>query len=1854
MDEARAAPAPQGPSSTATVTVPSIDLPKGGGAIRGIGEKFAANPVTGTGSMTVPIALSPGRSDFGPQLALSYDSGAGNGPFGFGWSLSLPAMTRKTDKGLPQYQDAAESDVFVLSGAEDLVPVLGPDGTRYRDDQTAPGYTIQRYRPRIEGLFARIERWTDTDGDVHWRSISKDNILTLYGKDCNSRIYDPNDPTRIFTWLICESRDDKGNAVLYEYQEEDGAGVDLSKPQERNRGDRDDPRRQTNRYLSHIRYGNRLPLLDSAGSRPRFLADLPPEQLRDAAWMFEAVLDYREQGAPVPTPTGLGDWTYRTDPFSSYRAGFEVRTTRLCHRVLMFHHFPDEEEVGNDCLVRSTDFRYSRPQAPTDRPAPITDPAPIYTFLESVTQTGYRRDVAGYASRSLPPVQFEYTQPVVQDRVETVDPVSLKNLPIGVDGVAYRWTDLHGEGIPGILAEHEGAWLYKRNLSPKNQGTDTPSVEFAPVERVGTRPNLALAGGQADFMDLAGDGQPDLVVLDGPNPGLYEHDDAEGWQPFRPFPARLNRDFRDPNLKLIDLDGDGHADVLITEDEAFVWHASLAEAGFGPARRVQQSLNEEQGPRLVFADGTQSIYLADLSGDGLTDLVRIRNGEVCYWPNLGYGRFGARVTMDRSPRFDSQDQFDQKRIRLADIDGSGITDLIYLHRDGVRLYFNQSGNAWSEPRVLSVAPRVNDLVNIVPTDLLGNGTACLVWSSPLPGDATRPMRYVNLMGEQKPHLLVRTVNNLGAETRVEYAPSTKFYLQDKAAGRPWITRLPFPVHVVERVETYDHISRNRFVTRYAYHHGYFDGEEREFRGFGMVEQWDTEEITALSKSAVFPLGDNIGAASHVPPVYTKTWFHTGIDLGRDHVSDFYAGLLDPTDHGEYFREPGLTDAQASTLLLPDTLLPPGLTLDEEREACRSLKGAMLRQEVYAQDGSAKEPYPYTVTEQNFTIGALQHRAGNRHAVFFTHPKEVIAYHYERNPADPRTQHALTLEVDAYGNVLKKAEIGYGRRSDDASLPTDEDRAQQRLVHITCTENTMTNALVQDPDGYRTPLPAGTCTYELRQPQQEKSGNGLTRLHRFDEVLGYVQQAGDGLHDIAYEDLDFDRAKQAAAADPSAGNRYFRRPIEHVRTLYRRDDLTALLPLGQLESLALPGEVYKLAFTPGLLDQVFKRPLTNRTLEPLLPNPATVLGGQAGDRGGYLQSQAIKADGRFPASDPDDHWWIPSGRSFFTDNPATELDQARGHFFLPRRYCNPFGYSTTVRFDGNDLLMVETSDAIGNRVTVEVNDYRILQPRRVRDPNGNRTEVAFDSLGLVAGTAVMGKSAPAPVEGDTLAGFASDLTQAQIDQFTAAPRQPSADPKESEATQVCHDLLQGATTRIIYDLDRFKRIGEPPFAATLARETHVSDLPPGQETKLQISFSYSDGFGREIQKKIQAEPGRLDVHDPQAPIVNPRWVGSGWTVYNNKGKPVRQYEPFFSTTHDFEFGLQVGVSPVLFYDPAERVIATLHPNHSYEKVVFDPWQQTTWDVNDTVRRTAAGALPFDPSDDPDVGPYLKRLPGHEYLPTWYDLRTDAAKALLEWPDVDAQGKPLPENAARRANERNAAEKAAAHTDTPTTAHFDALGRPFLTVTRNRVVCKDHPLTGKPDEDFRTRVELDIEGNQREVRDERKLPDAKGLPLGAVEQRIVMRYDYDMLGNRIHQHSMEAGARWTLNDVTGKPIRAWDSRGHAFRTEYDPLRRPLRSFVTGADPAQPNEPLLNRTAGLRRAAPASRTAQPARQALSPSRSGGCRGHRVQRLQGQRPARLASSHQREPVPCCCRLAHRGCRPYGIADRSLDINRP
>jgi hypothetical protein len=194
-----------------------ISLPKGGGALSGIGEKFSADLFTGTGNFTIPIAIPPGRNGFQPQLSLAYSTGNGNGLFGLGWQLGAPGITRKTSKGIPRYRDNSllieDWDTFILSGSEDLVPVAlwryKEDGSENNnsnsntetlspysktkklekiENPTAEDYStapVVQFRPRTEGLFAQIyhhrNNGRSSGGEDYWEVRSKDGLVSLYG-----------------------------------------------------------------------------------------------------------------------------------------------------------------------------------------------------------------------------------------------------------------------------------------------------------------------------------------------------------------------------------------------------------------------------------------------------------------------------------------------------------------------------------------------------------------------------------------------------------------------------------------------------------------------------------------------------------------------------------------------------------------------------------------------------------------------------------------------------------------------------------------------------------------------------------------------------------------------------------------------------------------------------------------------------------------------------------------------------------------------------------------------------------------------------------------------------------------------------------------------------------------------------------------------------------------------------------------------------------------------------------------------------------------------------------------------------------------------------------------------------------------------------------------------------------------------------------------------------------------------------------------------------------------------------------------------------------------------------------------
>lgn len=1619
------------------IEVPSVTLPKGGGALKSIDEKFSVNASNGTAAYSVPLPWSKGRNGFTPSLSLNYNSGGGNSIFGIGWGLDLPSIQRKTDKKLPEYKDAEESDIFIFSGAEDLVPELkkNESGDWVKHKTTNGNITVTRYRPRIEGGFSRIEK-VEVEGNVYWRMRTKENVVSVFGISDSARLYSPvpGEQDKISAWNLEYVYDDKGNLARYYYKKE--TGVDTGNTvYEKNRRNGLAP--FTNVYLKGVKYGNRNPYYEGN--------ELPED------FLFELVLDYGEHHAEFPTPAEQTSWSLRKDLFSDYKPGFEVRTYRLCKRMLMFHRFAEELGLDN-YLVRSLAFEY--------------DEQPAVTYLEKVTSTGYIWNTDGTlrSQKSLPPIEFSYFKPGFSTEVKEITPENIVHAPVGLDDLLYQWTDLHSEGVPGILSEQGGGWYYKENLG---------NGEFAPAQLITPRPTLTgLAQGTLSIQELEGDGDKYLVSNSGVLKGYFGMNAEETWQPFHPFESFPNIDFKDPELKFLDLNGDGKPDLLFSHEQNFIWYGSKGKEGYDDYRLAGRAADEEKGPVIFFSgkDEKMLVGTADMNGDGLSDIVLVTHAGVSYYPNLGYGKFGARVSMQMEGNIDSFDQFNPDYIHLADIDGTGTTDIVYIGKAAIQVWFNQSGNSLSAPsEIFNPFPELDNQSKISVIDLLGNGTSCLVWSSPLPKHSHAPLRYIDMMGGKKPHVMVGHKNNMGKEVALEYRSSTYYYLKDKKEGKKWITKLPFPVQCVNRVIMEDKVSRSRYVNEYSYHHGFYDPVEREFRGFALVVQKDTEQFDHYVKQT-----QAAGAVNAVeedlfqPSLISKTWFHTGACLNRDkwfHQLDeeYYPNAL--IRNGQ-ISDPSLI-AVMDTYRLQETSLPPDLTREEYMECCRALKGLVLRKEVYSDEGSSEQQiHPYTVSQENYEIQMLQPRNGQRYAVFFSHVKEKLEFNYERDPVDPRILHSLNTLLDKYGNVLESASVMYGRKNAETSLPSDEDRARQSALHITYSQSAYTE-VIDTAEAYRLPVLCEAMIWEI------KTGVPSDVFFTPDEIRDRFINAGEK----AYED-----------DTPADG----KRKLEHSRTLFLRNDLSGPMPLGTIDTLGLPDANFLLAFTPSMLEALYP---------------------------GKWSDELLRNEGRYVHSEGDNNYWIRSGRVYFhpdlTASPAAtsiapatpaDVDFARNNFYLPVAYEDNFQNLSKVFYDGYKLNIVRTVDPLINETTIDGMNYRTLSPYLIRDMNGNRSAVRFDALGLVTHTFVLGKAGA--FKGDRFDEGSAELSE-----------------QDQAASVVEYDFRYYASNGAL-----------PNKVTTFLRENHFyrsiqpGDLPGGVGAWLeawnngtlenntpvedplaviQVSYSYCDGSGKEVLKKIQAEPGPAPQRDAEGNLVrdtsgNPvtattspelRWIGNGRTVFNNKGNPVKQYEPFFDSSPEYNTEEELtllGHTSLLYYDALSRMIKTVHPDKTISAVEFNAWMKKDYDRNDNVLQS-----------------------------DWYISRIGGSAG--------------PE-------EQMAAQQTEVHANTPMVTWLDSLGRPFLAVAHNRMQRSGEAVA---EEFYHSRTHLDIEGNARSVQD------ARG--------NQVMSWMYDMLGNICYQLSMDGGERRMLADASGKPLRLWDSRMQTFSYEYDPLRRPLAMIV-----------------------------------------------------------------------------------------------
>ncbi|UXX40876.1 SpvB/TcaC N-terminal domain-containing protein [Wolbachia endosymbiont of Oryzaephilus surinamensis] len=348
-------------SQKSTIEATKLELPKGGGAIKGISEAFEANSFTGTGSFSIPIAL-PTCRNFSLSLSVNYSSGSGNGVFGIGFNVSVASIIRKTSKKIPTYDD---EDIFVLSGADDLVAINQTSNSKY---------DITYYQPRVEGLFAKIERLiSKSDSTIHWQVTSKDGSIAIYGKNEQAQIYDTNNKQHIAEWLLEELSDVYGNKIFYHYRsstEKQGSG----------------------RVIDRITYGHN-------------------EELNYNH--FEVLFDYGENDFASPIDKKYSEernTVLRQDSFTSHITGFAIRTELLCRAIRIYHRF---DELGKEPkLVNGTYFDY--------------DEKPTITYLRAVKEVGYHERGEKRFSKSTPTLVFSHTSDD-STYIATVSSVGLKD-----------------------------------------------------------------------------------------------------------------------------------------------------------------------------------------------------------------------------------------------------------------------------------------------------------------------------------------------------------------------------------------------------------------------------------------------------------------------------------------------------------------------------------------------------------------------------------------------------------------------------------------------------------------------------------------------------------------------------------------------------------------------------------------------------------------------------------------------------------------------------------------------------------------------------------------------------------------------------------------------------------------------------------------------------------------------------------------------------------------------------------------------------------------------------------------------------------------------------------------------------------------------------------------------------------------------------------------------------------------------------------------------------------------------------------------------------------------------------------
>ncbi|MGT3351599.1 Tc family toxin subunit TcaC [Yersinia enterocolitica] len=1471
------------------VGVAPLSLPKGGGAITGMGETLGAIGPSGQASLTVPLPISIGRG-YSPALALNYSSGSGNGPFGLGWNIGVLSIHRSTVKGVPRYD---HRDQFIGPTGEVLVAVSESNEISQDKRYASAEFTITRYQPRIEGGFDRIEFWqpknTAADLTSFWLIYSADGQQHCLGKSAQAHIADPEHPDHIAEWLLEESVSAMGEHICYDYQSENDCNIDTAEGTAH-------PKVGAQPYLQQVRYGN----LTSS----EVLYTVKKPSAKDDKWLFTLVFDYGERtntlsDAPQLKPNG--NWPCRQDPFSRYEYGFEVRTRRLCQQVLMFHNLQllsDDEKANDAALIARLRLNYLI--------------SPYATQLISCQQVAHEKDGT---TLTLPPLEFDYQELTAETEANwQAMPEWSKFSPY------YQLVDLNGEGLPGMLYQDSGSWHYHPPV--RTPGSDD-GVSYGNAQIL---PNIPTLRDSASLMDINGDGRLDWVISQPGLTGYYSRNPDESWTQFTPLSA-LPAEYFHPQAQLADLIGDGLSDLALIGPNSVRLYANQRD-GFAAAKQVYQD------PAIALpipgANPSELVAFSDPLGSGQQHLMRVCHNSVTCWPNLGHGTFGTPVTLSGFNQ--PIDSFNPQHIWLADIDGSGTADLIYAKRDHLLIYRNQSGNAFAEPLKLPLPHGVHydNTCQLTLADVQGLGITSLLLS--VPHIATRHWRYD--FTTTKPYLLCTINNNMGAENRLSYRSSVQFWLdeKEKAAkeGRRIACEMSFPMHLLARTTQFDEITHNTLSQQAYYAHGFYDGTEREFRGFGRVDTLDTHADARGS------------AQEHTPPSLSCSWFHTGrADDETRYQTEYWQGDDKAYQLGATRLTSFNTQTEADDLLV-----------ETSSEQCywlyRALKGSLLRSELYGLDDIGLNEVPYTINSARNQVRQVRAADNTRVSpIVMPISLEQLSYHYERIPQDPQCSQSIVMRCNQYGHPLHTVAINYPRRPQDQVTPyswlaTDHWSSsydeQQRLLRISESQQSYQH-VIQDnglllglPWQQRSDMqiysadavPINGLNYEVIVTKEKSLPTPIESIYSGQsEVFYHPEHVLQGLV-IASQSAEFDEISLTALDEML--------PAGKERNDQLKEAGYVLVP--RSFPLKMEGESKVWAAHRGLTryhdaSKFYRASAQSRSQLVGATNLSW-------DSCTCAVTCITLADGSTTTAQYDYRFTAPYLLTDINDNQHSIEFDALGRV-ISTRICG--------------------TEQIGNQVVeCGFTNTPFIAPDSIEDAIAKENEVIpVAQFFIYQALTWMPKLSPQLI---------NDLFNQTFTQDNLIQNHVMTEDGYLYALGLRRWLRQNKssiTHAIESQLNNEQR--HPPHAMTVATDSYDRDAKEQQHQQLIVC---NDGLGRALQSAQRVDAGeayirqvngqlQTGISGPIVNIVKQRWAISGRVEYDNKGLVVRAYQPYFLDDWRYisdDSARKDTYADTHIYDPLGREIKVITAKGYLRRTQHFPWFVISEDENDTAAEVGA--------------------------------------------------------------------------------------------------------------------------------------------------------------------------------------------------------------------------------------------------------------------------------------------------------------